>query len=214
MRRFLPLAVAILCASRAAAADEQRAAPTSNELPTFEKPAERKPPPKISLLVGLRGGPVLAGGDLVGNARTDFGGSVGLDVGARFLGPFYGGLTFDGVMFSTVDALSRAPASVTGFGFAAMGGWFSHPEKVGLFTQLGLGTHIMAISTQTGRGDTHGSVELRVMAGLSFRVTNIRIVVPRVDLAAGGADGLGHALFTFGLSAAYEHEFGKRASSD
>lgn len=214
MRRSILILATVLSSRLALAADTPAPSPASNELPTFEKVQPRRPPPRISLLVGLRGGPVLSGGALVEDASTRFGGSVGVDFGVRFLDQFYGGLTFDGVMFSTQDARSHAPASVTGLGFAMMGGWLSRPDQLGLFAQVGLGTHVIAISTQQGRADTYASVELRTMAGLSFRIANIRLILPRVDLAAGGADGRGHALCTFGLSAAYEHDLGKHRTSD
>lgn len=214
MRRSALIVAAALGSRVALAGDAPAAPPAPNELPTFERIQPRRPPPQISLLIGLRGGAVLSGGELVPNASTRLGGSVGVDIGARFLDRFYGGLTFDGVMFSTQDAPSHAPASVTGLGFAVMGGWLSRPERLGLFAQVGLGTHVVAIATQQGRADTYGSVELRTMAGLSFRIASIRLVLPRVDLAAGGADGRGHAFCTFGLSAAYEHELGRHRTDD
>lgn len=220
-RTSLLVAAAIVCAAGAANADADPTAPPAapppsaapaadNDLPTFEKTEPKQLPPQLSLLFGLRGGPLLAGGDLAPSTHTDFGMNIGVDVGARFFRQFYGGLTFDGaMMFAARDTLSQQSANVAAFGFAVMGGWLSHPEKVGLFAQLGLGTHIFAVSTQTGRGDSHASVEVRTAAGLSFSLASVRLVLPRVDLAAGGADGLGHAIVTVGLSAAYEIELFK-----
>jgi hypothetical protein len=220
MRRTLPIAAAIVCFAAPVLADDPATPPTpppsaANELPTFEKVEPRKPPPQVSLLFGLRLGPALVAGDLLPATKSVAGADIGVDIGTRFLKQFYAGLTFDGIMmFYGRDTGTNQSANVAGFGFGVMGGWLSHPEKVGLFAQLGLGTHMFAISTETGRAETRTSAELRTMVGLTFRIATIRIVVPRVDIAAGGGDGLGHALFTFGLSAAYEYELFKRPHSD
>ena len=167
---------------------------------------------KPILQFALHGGPVLVGGEIVQDARAKFGANFGLDLGVRLMRHVYGGLAGDLMIFSTIDARSRAQDNIIGFGFGPVVGWYMRPETLSAVLEIGAGGRFFSISNQIGRGDSYGSFEGRAMLGLTFPVGALRIVVPRLDFAGGGAGDLAHAILTLGISAGYDHDFSKKVS--
>lgn len=180
--------------------------------PDFEKPTKPKSDFALKpvLQVALHGGPVLVGGEIVEDARAKFGASFGLDLGVRLMRHIYGGLSGDMMIFSTTDARSHAQDNIIGFGAGPVVGWFMRPEALSAVLEVGAGGRFFSISNQIGRGDSYGSFEGRAMVGLTFPIGALRIVLPRLDFVGGGAGNLGHAILTLGISAGYDHDFGKR----
>jgi hypothetical protein len=172
-------------------------------------------PVRPNVLVALRGGPALVGGDVTDSARAKFGGAFGLDAGVRLFRHAYAGLALDIVMMSTHETLSPAVQDdIVGVGFGPMIGWYTRPETIGGVLQLGAGGRLFSLSNQTGTSRTHGSFEGRAMLGVTFPIGALRLVVPRLDFAGGGAGSLAHAVLSLGLSAAYEHDLGRPRRAD
>jgi hypothetical protein len=180
--------------------------------PDFDQPTKKKSDFDLKpvLQIGLHGGPVLAGGKIVEDARAKFGASFGLDIGVRVMRHVYGGVAFDMMIFSTTDERSRAQDNIIGFGLGPVVGWYMRPETLSAVLQLGAGGRYFSVSNQIGRGDSYGSFEGRAMLGLTFPIGALRIILPRLDFVGGGGGSLAHAILTLGLSAGYDHDFNKR----
>jgi hypothetical protein len=199
-KKFLPLGL-LFVAQTANAQDVDAPKPDAN-------------PVRPNILVALRGGPVLVGGDIADTARAKFGGAFGVEAGVRMFRHAYVGLALDIMMFSTHEALSPAVQdNILGFGFGPMVGWLTRPETIGGVLELGVGGRLFALSNQTGTSNTYGSFEGRAMTGLTFPIGALRLVLPRLDFVGGGSGSLAHAIITIGLSAAYEHDVSKRSRS-
>lgn len=187
--------------------------------PDFEQPTKAKSDLGLKpvLQVALRGGPVLAGGEIVADARAKFGAAFGLDAGVRLMRHVYAGLSAEIMTFSTTDQLQMAQDSIIGFGMGPMVGWYMRPETLSAVLEIGAGGRFFSVSNQTGRGDSYGSFEGRAMLGLTFPIGPLRLIVPRLDFVGGGGGGAGagslaHAILTLGLSVGYDHDFSRKLS--
>jgi hypothetical protein len=200
-----PIVASVLLAAAPASAE-------SSTTPDFEQP---KPKAETDVLrpvlqIALRGAPVLAGGEIVADAKARFGAAFGFDAGVRLMRHIYGGITLDIMTFSTTDTLSGAQDSILGFGLGPMIGWYMRPETLSAVLEIGAGGRFFSVSNQQGRADSYGSFEGRAMLGLTFPIGPLRLIIPRLDFVGGAAGDLAHAVLTLGLSAGYDHDFSKR----
>lgn len=208
MARGARLAFATLLASSLLRAGAARA---DGATPDVDAPKPRPLRLDPTLSIALRGGPVLAGGDPVEQARAKLGAGFGVDVGARVLRHVYGGLTADLMIFQATDTLSRAQDNIVSFGMGPMVGWYMRPEALSAVLELGAGGRMFAVSNQVGRGDSYGSFEGRAMLGLTMPIAGLRVVFPRLDFVGGGAGPLSHAIVTLGASVGYDHALARRS---
>jgi hypothetical protein len=183
--------------------------PAQNELPPAA-PVENKAhsaPIDLSIMGGIGGGfSLLAGsvGEAVGPA-----GQFGLEAGARFLNHLYATALFDLTLFSEGKQSAK---NVSSWLLGVRGGWLTNANGFGAFGDLGVGYRSTSIADTNGTSLSRGGADLLVGLGLHFKVgDNIRLFLPRVDMALGSAGGDVHALFTFGLVAMFNFDVGRRS---
>jgi hypothetical protein len=179
-------------------------ASADNDLPPEETKA---PKPQglvvpVSIMGGLRVGGAFNAGQNAPPSGSNPNGAIAaidlaLEVGSTVFDHFYGGLILGGDFFISPQSTT---ASVSSILFGTEFGYLTNPSGFGGYFGLGLAYRAILVSDANGNANKYDGLDGLFTVGLHVKLGQYVRLIPRADLSLGAADGIVHAIFTFGLS--------------